>query len=215
MPDAVPPHPQAQPSDAAAADAGGPAIDEQTIGSARVYEGRIVNLRHDTQRLADGTEFTREVVEHAPAVVILPLLEGGRIAFVRQWRAPAGGPLLELPAGGVEPAETPEQAAARELQEEVGLRPGRLERVAGFYVAPGWATEYLHAFIARDCTDGALPADADERVQITILTLAEALDGVRRGAIEDAKSIVLLQALALRAVGALGEKVIRFYRGET
>ena len=189
-------------------------LREVTVGSERVYEGRILNLRRDTQRLADGREATREVCEHAPAVVILAFNASGRIAFVRQWRSPIGGPMLELPAGVVDGDEDPAACAARELQEEAGLRPGSLEPLPGFYVAPGWTDEYLHGFLARDCTSAPLPADEDEHILVEYCSLGEAMDLIGKGAIIDAKSIVCLQAVALRAVGALGAKVIRFYDGE-
>ena len=189
-------------------------LHEETIASQRLYEGRIINLRRDTQRLADGSEVTREVAEHAQAVVILAFDADGRIAFVRQWRSPAGRPLLELPAGVIEEGEDPRVGAARELQEEVGLKPGSLEPLAGFYVAPGWTDEYLHGFVARDCEPSRLPGDADERLLVEYYTLGEAMDLVGEAAIEDAKTIICLQAVALQAVGALGVKVIRFYTGE-
>ena len=189
-------------------------LQEETVSSERLYEGRIVSVRRDTQRLADGREAAREVVEHAPAVVILAFDEEGRIVFVRQWRSPAGRPLLELPAGGVEPGEDPRACAARELQEEAGLKPGALEPLPSFYVAPGWATEYLYGFLARDCEPSRLPGDDDERLVVERYSLGEAMDLIAAGEIEDAKSIVCLQAVALRAVGALGAKVIRFYAGE-
>lgn len=189
-------------------------LSEETLSSERIYDGDVVSLRRDTLRLPGGVETVREVVEHRPAVVILALDDEGRIAFVRQWRTPAGRALLELPAGGVDAGEGPEAAATRELQEEVGLRPGSLEPIHAFYVAPGWATEYLYGFIARDCVPGRLPADADERILTERHTLGEAMDLVASGDIEDAKTILMLQALALRAVGPLGAKVIRFYRGE-
>ena len=108
-------------------------LREQLVGSDRLYEGHIVNLRKDTLQLSDGREVTREIVEHSPAVVILAFDDEGRIAFVRQWRSATAKALLELPAGGVDPGETPEQAAARELQEEVGLKPGKLEPLHGFW----------------------------------------------------------------------------------
>jgi len=171
---------------------------EEPTESERLYDGHIVNLRRDTVRLRNGRVVTREVVEHEPAVVVLALDADGAIPFVRQWRAPTGGPLLELPAGGIDPGETPEQAAARELQEEVGLKPGTLERVAGFWVAPGWASEYLHAYIARDCEPASLPADADEQVEVHRHTLIEAHALIDSGVIQDAKSILLLHILELR-----------------
>ncbi len=189
-------------------------LGEQVVDSDRVYEGHIVNLRKDTLQLPDGREVTREIVEHSPAVVILAFDDEGRIAFVRQWRSATAKAWLELPAGGVDPGETPEQAAGRELQEEVGLKPGKLEPLHGFWVAPGWATEYLHCFVARDCERCSLPADADERIEVHYLTLGEAMDRIREGEIEDAKTIILLQAIALRAAGPLVNKIVRYYRGE-
>ena len=190
------------------------ALQEETLGSERLYEGAILNLRRDTQRLADGSEATREVVEHAAAVVILAFDAEGRIAFVRQWRSPVGGPLLELPAGVVEAGEDVEVCAARELQEEAGLKPGSLQPLPRFYVAPGWTDEYLYGFVARDCEPARLPGDADERLLVEYYTLGEAMDQVADGTIEDAKTIICLQAIALQAVGPLGAKVIRFYGGE-
>lgn len=189
-------------------------LREQTIASERLYEGGIISVRRDTQRLADGTEATREIVEHAQAVVIVAFDGQGRIAFVRQWRSPAGRPLLELPAGLIEPGEQPEQAAARELQEEAGLKPGSLEPLPRFYVAPGWTEEYLYGFLAHDCGPSRLVADDDERLVVEFYTLGEAMDMVVSAEIEDAKTIICLQAIALRAVGPLGAKVIRFYAGE-
>ena len=79
-------------------------LHEATVGSERIYEGHLINLRRDTVRMPEGHEATREVVEHPGAVVVLAYDDEGRIPFVRQWRAPVGGPLLELPAGGIDPA---------------------------------------------------------------------------------------------------------------
>jgi ADP-ribose pyrophosphatase len=190
------------------------ALREETLSSERIYEGSTVSLRRDTLRLADNSQVVREVIEHSAAVVILAIDDEGQIVFVRQWRTPVGRDVLELPAGGLEPGEDPEAAAIRELQEEVGLKPGTLEAIHRFHVAPGWATEELHGFIARDCTASALPADADERITVESCNLGEALDLVKSGEIADAKTIVMLQACALRAVGPLGAKIWRFYRGE-
>ena len=196
--------------DSTAAD--GP-LQEETLASERLYEGRVIRVRRDRVRLPNGREAEREVVEHSAAVVILALDDAGRIPFVRQWRTPVGGPLLELPAGGVDPGEEPAAAAARELQEEVGLKPGTLERVHGFWVAPGWANEYLHGFIARGCTPSVLAADPDEHLVVERHRLGEALARVAAGEIQDAKSLVLLQALALRLIGPVGERIIGVYRG--
>ena len=188
-------------------------LRETLLSSERVYEGSRLSLRVDRMEMADGRRASREIVEHPDAVVVLAYDAEGQIAFVRQWRAPVERPLLELPAGRIDPGETPEQAARRELREEVGLNPGALEPVREFYVAPGWATEYLYGFIARDCAPAPLPPDEDEELIVEWLTLGEAMQAVEQGQIVDAKSQILLQAQALEAVGPLGRKIVRHYRG--
>ena len=189
-------------------------LHEATVGSERIYEGRLINLRGDTVRMPEGHETTREVVEHRGAVVVLAYDREGLIPLVRQWRVPVGGPLLELPAGGIDPGEAPAAAAARELQEEVGLKPGKLEQVAAFWAAPGWANEYLYAYVARDCEASQLPPDADENLEIHLRTLGEAMGLIEQGEIADSKTILLLQHSALRAAGPLVNKIVRHYRGE-
>src|SRR3990172_9370461 len=89
---------------------------ERVLTTRRLYEGPVVNLRVDTVELSGGREATREVVEHGDVVAVVPLLEGGDVLLVRQYRLPAGETLLEVPAGGVDDGETPEQAAQRELE---------------------------------------------------------------------------------------------------
>ena len=189
-------------------------LAETVIASNRAYDGIRVSVRVDEHRMADGRIASREIVQHPDSVVVLALREDGLIPFVRQWRAPAGGILLELPAGKIDPGEEPEAAARRELREEVGLDPAELEPLPPFYVAPGWATERLFAYIARGCVEAPLPPDDDEELLVEWLSLGGAMQRAEAGEIIDAKSLVLMQALALRAVGPLGRKVVRHYRGE-
>ena len=188
-------------------------LQETRLGSERVYEGSRLSLRVDNMQMADGRRTTREVVEHPDAVVVLAFDDTGRIAFVRQWRAPVERPLLELPAGRIDPGELPSEAARRELREEVGLEPGRLDAAHEFYVAPGWATEYLYGFVARDCAEAPLPPDEDEELLVEWRTLGEAMTAIEQGEIVDAKSLILLQGIALEAVGPLARKIIHHYRG--
>ena len=187
---------------------------ETVLSSQRVFEGRRISVRVDEVEMADGRRTQREVVEHPDAVVILAIRDNGDIAFVRQWRHPTGRPLLELPAGRVDPGERPEQTARRELREEVGLDPARLDYARGFFVAPGFADEFLHGFIARDCVESPLEADEDEELIVEWKPLGEAIDLVEAGEIVDAKSVILIQHLALEAVGPLGRKIVRHYRGQ-
>ncbi len=189
-------------------------LKETVLTSEQVFSGSRINVRVDEVAMADGRRARREVVEHPDAVVILALRDDGNIAFVRQWRHPTGRPLLELPAGRLDPGESPEQTARRELREEVGLDPARLDFARGFYVAPGFADEFLHGFIARDCAESPLEADEDEELIVEWKPLGEAIELVEAGEIIDAKSVILLQYLALQAVGPLGRKIVRHYRGQ-
>ncbi len=189
-------------------------LTETVLNSVQVFSGQRISVRVDEVSMADGRRARREVVEHPDAVVVLAIRDDGDIAFVRQWRHPTGRPLLELPAGRVDPGETPAETARRELREEVGLDPARLEFARGFYVAPGFATEYLHGFIARDCAQSPLEADEDEELIVEWRPLGDAIDLVESGQIIDAKSVILIQHLALEAVGPLGRKIVRHYRGQ-
>ncbi len=178
-----------------------PSLSESVLESRRLYEGRIVNLREDTVQMADGRAAVREVVEHADVVAIVPLDEAGRVLLVRQYRLPAGQVLLEVPAGGVEPDESVEGAVQRELREETGRRAASLRRLGGFFVSPGYCTEFIHVFLATGLSESPAEADADEQIALVRLTLADALRLVESGEVRDAKSIIgLLWAAKVLAV---------------
>lgn len=164
--------------------------------SRRVYEGRVVNLRVDRVKLPDGRSAVREVVEHAPIVAIVALDSRGDVLLVRQYRLPVKQSLLEIPAGGVDSGESPEEAAQRELQEETGQRAGRLERLCSFFASPGYCDEYMHLYLATGLEPSALTADADESIEVLRLPLEEALRLIERGEIRDVKTIVGLWAAA-------------------
>ncbi|MCH7736730.1 MAG: NUDIX hydrolase [Chloroflexi bacterium] len=167
-------------------------LSEPTIKSKRIYEGRIINVRVDTVRMPNGNSATREVVEHSPAVCIVPLDEAGNVILVRQYRKPAGQALLEVPAGGVEEGEVSEEAVLRELQEEIGYTAGKLVHLSSFWVAPGWATEFMHAYLATELTPSRLAADEDENIQVVRVPFDEALSMFQTGEIQDGKTIASL-----------------------
>lgn len=173
-------------------------MDEHVLESRRVYDGRILNLRVDTVAIDDGVTATREVVEHVQAVAVVPVMADGRIMLVRQYRLPAGRELLEVPAGSLDLGEDPDTAAKRELQEEIGFATRRLSRLGGFWVAPGYCTEYIHIYLAEDLYESRLDADHDERIEVEIVTLDDALGRIDAGEIEDAKSICGLLQYARR-----------------
>lgn len=170
---------------------------ERTLASQRLYRGKVVNLRVDTVELPGGRLGKREVVEHAGGVVIVPIDDQDNVLFVRQYRLPVAETLLELPAGGADPGEGPQTCASRELQEETGYQAGRLERLCGFYTAPGFCTEFLHLFLATELSPSPLKPDEDEAIELVRVPLAQVQGLIASGEIRDVKTIAgLLLALS-------------------
>lgn len=172
---------------------------ETVIGSESIFEGRIVHLRVDSVRLPNGTESKREIVAHPGAVCIVPITEDDQVLLVRQFRLAAGKVLLEIPAGTLEVGEAPSACAARELEEETGFRAAELRPLFSMYLAPGYSTELIHAFLAKDLTPTQAHTDADENVELVSLPLAEIEARVLRGEFQDAKTVASLLA-ALRTL---------------
>ena len=155
----------------------------------------MINLTVDRITTASGIQAVREVVEHPGGAAVLPVFSNGDVLLVEQFRYPMRQSLLELPAGKIDPGELPEETAARELEEEVGFRAGRLEKLAAFYTTPGFCTELLHLFLARDLQPGRRAGDEDEDLSVHRYSPNE-LDGlVRLGKIVDAKTLIGLHLL--------------------
>jgi ADP-ribose pyrophosphatase len=164
-------------------------LTEETLESKRIFEGKIVNLRVDTVRLPDGRTSTREIVEHRGAVAVVPMLDSERVVLVRQFRQAAGRVLTEIPAGGLEIGEDPEDCVRRELMEEIGYFPNKVTKMFYSYLAPGYSTEKLHTYLAEDLTPAVEEQDDDEFIEVITVTLDEAVEMIRTGDIADAKSI--------------------------
>jgi ADP-ribose pyrophosphatase len=172
-------------------------MPERTVSSRRAFSGRLLALRVDEVELDSGRRATREVVEHPGAVAVLAW-DGERLAAVRQWRQAAGAELLEIPAGTLEPGESPLTTAQRELAEECGLTAARWEEGPAFYTAPGFSTELLTLFLATDLHPVDVAPLDDEALERSWLTLADALAAIDDGRIRDAKSMVGVLWLARR-----------------
>ena len=161
----------------------------KTISSETVYEGRVFEIRMDQIREGEA-EYMREVIVHSGSAVIVPLFADNTVALVRQYRHAVGKYLLELPAGGLEGDELPEIAAARELGEEVGVAAKNIEKIAEFYVSPGFLTEKMFVYLATGLTETAQNLDDDEFVEIERIPFETALEMTGNGLIEDAKTII-------------------------
>ena len=158
------------------------------ISSRVVYEGRAVKLRVDEIVTIDGVKKSREIVEHDDCVAIVAV-DGEDVLMVRQFREPVERELLEIPAGGIEPGESPEATVDREMREETGYRPQRLTRLGGFYSVPGYGTEYLYLFLATGLTPAPLVAEDTAGISVVRLPVNRILPSITSGKICDAKSI--------------------------
>ena len=182
------------------------ALAETVIERQTLYRGKYVTFETDRVVRNDGGESRRDLVVHPGAVVILPLDDRGRLLCVTQFRVAAGGAMLEIPAGtlDVDPdgvVEEPEVAAHRELEEETGYRAGSMERLGGFWSAPGFSTEYLTLYLATDlrpADENRLGPDADERLELVRVDWRDAVAAVEAGVVEDAKSVAGILWLARR-----------------
>lgn len=142
------------------------AARERTLSSNVAYRGRILNLRIDKVALPNGRMSSREVVEHAPAVAIIPEMDDGTVLLVEQFRYAVERLILEVPAGLVEEGETPLQAAHRELMEEVGYDADSFVEVGRFFTSPGFSNEVITLYHATGLRPARLEADDDEFIRV-------------------------------------------------
>ena len=169
---------------------------EKLVERRQVYSGKIVTLNVDTVELPSGGLAGREVVATRDSVGIAPVTRGGDLVMVRQYRHAGGIELLEIPAGRIDKGESPEDAALRELGEETGYRALELAKIAGFYLAAGFATEYMHLYTALVEPGGDAHPDDDEFVQAELVSLSRIPGMIKSGDIQDAKTIIALLHLA-------------------
>jgi len=168
--------------------------EEKLLHSRLIYEGRAVKLRVDTVQMPDGRKTTREIVEHSDCIAVVVIDADDNVLLVNQFRQAVGRELLEIPAGGIDPGEDPEAAVRRELQEEIGYLPRKLEKLGGFYSAPGYCSEYLHLYLAAELTPSQLYAEDTEGISIVRVTAGQIPSLIASGEICDAKSIAGLLA---------------------
>ena len=161
----------------------------QPISQETVFSGRVIEIRVDTLLMPDGKQIIREVVQHPGAVAIIPIDREDNVLLVRQYRYAAGQSILELPAGVIEEGESPDDTAQRELQEEIGYASQNLRALGGVYSSPGFCTEFLYLYIARDLVPSRLPGDEDEDISVETVPMSRVDRLIRLGEIQDAKTV--------------------------
>jgi ADP-ribose pyrophosphatase len=167
-----------------------------------IYSGRVLRLEVDEVREPQGATGIREVVRHRGSVAALPVHDDGRVVLVRQWRHPIGALMWELPAGLMNAGESPAEGAARELEEETGLKAAHVEPIADFYTTPGFCDERMYVFRATGFTQVPPRPDDDEEIEVKTCSLREAMEMIGDGQIREGKTLVALLLEAQRRAGA-------------
>lgn len=170
-------------------------MDTEILKSEKKYHAHVFDVSSLEVRLPNGKIRNYDLVEHVPAVEIIPVTSDGKILFVRQFRMGANKQLLELPAGilnGDHGNEDPLLAAERECREETGYESKDIKRIGGFFMTPGYCNEYIHVFLAKDLVKNPLPQDDDEFLKLEALPIEEAYQMAENAAFEDVKTIAAL-----------------------
>jgi ADP-ribose pyrophosphatase len=173
----------------------------RVLARRRVYEGRVLALDVDEVEEPEGVRAKREVVRHRGSVAALPVLDDGRVLLVRQYRYAVDERVWELPAGRLDPGETPETGVLRELEEEVGLRAATLESICTFYTTPGFCDERMFLFRASSLSAVPPRPEEDERIETGTFTLEEARAMIARGEVREGKTLVALLLESERRAG--------------
>ena len=161
-----------------------------------VYEGRVLKLRVDRVRAPGGQTVNWDVIEHPGSVSIVPIDADDQVLLVRQYRPAIAETLLEIPAGTLEPGESPEMSAQRELREEIGMRAEWLRAIGSYYLVPGYSSELMHAFAASGLSPAPLQQDVDEDISVESIPFGELMAQISRRELRDAKTIAAILLLA-------------------
>jgi ADP-ribose pyrophosphatase len=174
------------------------------LDSIKIFSGRVIEVTVDTVQEGSVT-YQREVVHHRGSAVIIPVFEDDTVALVKQYRHPAVRYLLEAPAGTLDDRERPDVGAARELEEELGLVAGNLEKLTEFFVSPGFCEEKMWVYLATDLKQTRQRLEDDEILEVLRIPFSQALEMITDGEIEDAKTIIGLMLAAPRIGSTLAD----------
>ena len=160
-----------------------------------IFTGKVITLNIDTVTLPNGVTIELEMIRHPGAAAVVPCKNSDTVVLIKQFRHAAGGFIYEIPAGKLHPGEDPKMCAARELEEEIGYQPGKLDLLSSIFTAPGFTDEVIHIYKATGLTKGQQQLDRDEVLEIVEVSLQEAIEMIRVGSIRDAKTMVGLQTV--------------------
>ncbi len=177
-------------------------FEEKTLETQRIYEGAIINLRRDKVTVENGTSY-REIIEHNGGAVLAAVTDEGKMVMVRQYRKPAERVMLEVPAGKIDAGETPLETARRELKEETGYTPSKVEYLTEFYPSVGYSEEVLYLYLCTGLEAGETCPDENEALDILEMDIEELHQMVMRAEIRDAKTIVAI--MMVRSLAAEGK----------
>jgi ADP-ribose pyrophosphatase len=167
-----------------------PHLEEVTLTSERVFDGRFLHVNRDIVRLPDGKETFREYILHPGAVMLIPLLANGDVVMERQWRHPLGRAFIEFPAGKIDAGEAWLETCRRELHEETGYAAERFTHLATINNAISYADEHIELYLAEGLTAGEAKLDDGEFLDVFSASPSQVLDWVRDGTITDVKTII-------------------------
>jgi ADP-ribose pyrophosphatase len=160
-----------------------------TISSKIVFNGKVFSVRRDEVIEPSGVRATRDMIAHSGSVVVMPVLDDGKIVLIRQYRYAARQYLWELVAGRIDPGENVKQAAVRELIEETGLRAKKMRQFLEFWPSPGFLEEKMFVLLAQGVTQGEAHPEEDERIEAKAFSRAELKKMLQNGTLRDAKTI--------------------------
>ncbi|MEE2765441.1 MAG: NUDIX hydrolase [Candidatus Neomarinimicrobiota bacterium] len=165
-------------------------LKEFKLSSKIIYRGRFLDVRKDGVRLPNGKITTREWIQHPGAACMVPILPDGQLALIRQYRYPVLQEMIELPAGKLDPGESPEECAKRELEEEIGYKAGKLTYLTHIHPAIGFASEKMWLYLAEELEKTGENTDHDEFVELMPTTVSDAVNMVWDQRVTDVKTII-------------------------
>ena len=170
-------------------------LKESLVHGELVLDGRFLKVRRDVVRLPDGAQTDREYVVHPGAVVVIPLLDDGRVLVERQYRYPVAQVMLEFPAGKLDPGEDPLLCGQRELLEETGYRAAEWARAGAMHLAIAYSTEIIHIYFARGLQAGPQQLDEGEFLEVHAMDVDALSADCREGRVTDAKTLACMMWL--------------------